>query len=46
MRYFFRPELEFFLNEAGLELLDNLDCKTFGETDYNSWTSYFIARAM
>lgn len=46
MRYFFRPELKFFLNETGFELIDNLDCKTLGPTDYNSWTSYFIARAV
>lgn len=45
MRYFFRPELEFLLETAGFELIDNLDCQTLGETDYNSWTSYFIARA-
>ena len=46
MRYFFRPELEYWLNEAGFELIDNLDCLTLGGTDYNSWTSYFIARAI
>lgn len=46
MRYFFRPELEFFLQETGFELLDNIDCETLGETDYDSWTSYFIARAV
>ncbi|MDE7430543.1 MAG: methyltransferase domain-containing protein [Lachnospiraceae bacterium] len=46
MRYFFRPELEYWLNEAGFELIDNLDCQTLGETDYSSWTSYFIARAI
>ena len=46
MRYFFRPELEFYLKEAGFELLDNLDCATLGETDYHSWTSYFVARAV
>lgn len=46
MRYFFRPELEFYLKETGFELLDNLDCATLGETDYNSWTSYFIAKAV
>ena len=45
MRYFFRPELEFYLRESGFELLDNLDCATLGETSYNSWTSYFIAKA-
>ncbi len=46
MRYFFRPELNFYLKETGFELIDNLDCKTLGKTDYNSWTSYFIARAI
>lgn len=46
MRYFFRPELEFYLKETGFELIDNLDCTTLGETDYSSWTSYFIARAV
>lgn len=46
MRYFFRPELEILLEEAGFELIDNLDCETLGETDFNSWTSYFIAKAL
>lgn len=46
MRYFFRPELEFLLKIAGFELIDNLDCRTLGETDFESWTSYFIARAI
>ena len=46
MRYFFRPELEFYLQEAGFELVDNMDCQTLGETDYGSWTSYFVARAV
>lgn len=46
MRYFFRPELELLLKETGFELLDNCDCRTLDETDYNSWTSYFIAKAI
>lgn len=46
MRYFFRPELELFLKKSGFELIDNIDCKTLKETDFNSWTSYFIARAV
>lgn len=46
MRYFFRPELEMLLKESGFELLDNIDCQTLGETDYDSWTSYFIAKAV
>lgn len=45
MRYFFRPELELLLKEAGFELVNNLDCNTLEKTDFNSWTSYFIARA-
>ncbi len=46
MRYFFRPELEFLLNEAGFELMDNMDCRTLNDTDFYSWTSYFVARAV
>lgn len=46
MRYFFKPELEFLLKEVGFELIDNIDCQTLGETDYDSWTSYFIAKAV
>lgn len=46
MRYFFRPEMEWYLQEAGFMLLDNLDCGTLGETGFDSWTSYFIARAV
>lgn len=45
MRYFFRPELELYLKEAGFDLVDNLDCGTLGKTSYDSWTSYFVARA-
>ena len=45
MRYFFRPELELLLNEAGFELMDQLDCQTLRETDFDSWTSYFLAGA-
>ena len=46
MRYFFRPELEYYLKEAGFELVDNVDCRTLEETNFDSWTSYFIARAI
>ncbi|MBD5492110.1 MAG: class I SAM-dependent methyltransferase [Lachnospiraceae bacterium] len=46
MRYFFRPELEFYLKESGFELIDNLDCATLGATGYASWTSYFVAKAI
>lgn len=46
MRYFFRPELEYYLEKSGFRLADNLDCTTLGETDYDSWTSYFVAKAV
>lgn len=46
MRYFFRPELEVMLKETGFELLDNVDCQTLGATNFGSWTSYFIAKAV
>lgn len=46
MRYFFRPELEWLLSQTGFELVDNIDCHSLGDTDYNSWTSYFIAKAL
>lgn len=46
MRYFFRPELELLLNQTGFVLVDNIDCQSLGDTDYNSWTSYFIAKAL
>ena len=46
MRYFFRPELDFYLEKAGFQLIDNLDCVTLGETGYDSWTSYFVAKVV
>lgn len=46
MRYFFRPELEMLLSMTGFSLIDNVDCETLKETNFNSWTSYFIARAV
>ena len=45
MRYFFRPEIEMLLEDAEFTLIDNLDCQTLGETDNDTWTSYFIAKA-
>ena len=41
-----KPELEFYLKNAGFELVDNLDCMTLGKTGYDSWTSYFVAKAV
>ncbi len=44
MRYFFLPEITFFLQCSGFELLECLDECTLGETGFESWTSYFVAR--
>ncbi len=46
MRYFFRPELEMMLEMSGFKLLKNIDCNSLKDTDYYSWTSYFIAKAI
>lgn len=46
MRYFFKPEIDILLEQTGFELVTNLDCNTLKETDYASWTSYFIAKAI
>lgn len=46
MRYFFRPEIELFLQWTGFELIDSFDCKTLSKTSYNSWTSYSVAKAI
>lgn len=45
MRYLFKPEIELILNQSGFRLIDILDCNTLGDTDYSSWTCYFIAKA-
>lgn len=46
MRYFFRPEIELFLQQTGFELVDSFDGNTLSRTSFNSWTSYFIAEAV
>lgn len=43
---FFRREIEILLRESKFELIDNMDCQSLGETDYSSWTNYFIAKVM
>lgn len=43
MRYFFAPEIELMLETTGFTLTACLDCNTLKETDFNSWTAYFIA---
>lgn len=46
MRYFFRPEMEMYLQQTGFELITNVDGHTLEETSFDSWTSYFIAKAV
>lgn len=43
MRYFFKPEIEFLLKQAGFSLRVCIDCNTMKKTDFNSWTAYFVA---
>lgn len=43
MRYFFYPEVKYYLEQMGFELKGCLDCDTLGQADYNSWTVYFVA---
>lgn len=45
MRYFFEPEMRFYLEQAGFKLLANVDCNTLKKADYNSWTNYYVAMA-
>lgn len=44
MRYYFEPEIKNYLEISGLKLVDCLDCSTLGETNFETWTSYFIAQ--
>ena len=44
MRYFFIPELKFYLHNAGLDFLECLDCNTLQKTDFDSWTAVCAAR--
>lgn len=44
MRYFFTPEVRYYLDNSGFELIDCIDCETLGDVTFDSWTAYFIAR--
>ena len=46
MRYFFCPEIEYYLNISGFRLVQCLDCNTLEKADFNSWTAYFVAKAI
>lgn len=44
MRYYFKPEIEYYLQQTGFELIDNFS-HDFKESSFSSWTSYFVAIA-
>lgn len=46
MRYFFKPEISYFLENTGFKLLAAVSCDTLKEADYSSWTAYFVAKAI
>ena len=43
MRYYFKPEMEEYLEKAGFKNIKCIDCNTFKEPDFGSWTVYFVA---
>ncbi len=45
MRYWFRPEIVYISNKVGFELVNNYD-SSFKESGYESWTSYFVLKAI
>lgn len=44
MRYFFKPEIEMLLKQAGFEMIACVDCNTLKTPDEKSWTVYFLAK--
>lgn len=40
MRYYFRPEMEYYLNQCGFRLSGTYDGNTLKQTDWVSWTSF------
>lgn len=46
MRYFFRPEIDEYLTMEGFELEESVDCKSMEEPGFESWTVYYVAKAM
>jgi SAM-dependent methyltransferase len=45
LRYLFKPEVIYFLNEAGLELVESAEWMTGKNTSFNSWYVYFVGSA-
>ena len=44
MRYFFAPEIRFFLAETGFELIEVLEADTMEQPSFDSWTVCCIAK--
>jgi SAM-dependent methyltransferase len=44
MRYLFKPELDLFLNESGLKIVDCGEWMTSNEPGFNTWGAFFIAQ--
>lgn len=44
MRYFFIPEIRYMLEENGFQFIKCVDCNTLGDTDFNTWTAFFVAK--
>jgi SAM-dependent methyltransferase len=45
LRYLFKPEVEYLLNEAGFELVESAEWLTGKNMGFNSWYVYFVGRA-
>jgi hypothetical protein len=45
MRYLFRPEVEFFLAENRLSLIESVEWMTGREPGFDTWSVCFVARA-
>jgi len=45
LRYLFKPEVTYFLNQAGFELIESAEWMTGKEIGFNSWYVYFVGRA-
>jgi hypothetical protein len=45
LRYLFKPEVTYLLNEAGFELVESAEWMTGKNMGFNSWYVYFVGRA-
>jgi hypothetical protein len=45
LRYLFKPEIVYLLNEAGFDLVEGAEWMTGNEMGFDSWYVYFVGRA-